>query len=225
MMEKLNQQAYWNSRAEHWVDYGEPLIPSQAELDFQRKQLRPGGKTLVLGVTPQLCSLALEKAHTVTAVDFAQDLIDKLRIDDVEYACQDWLRYLESNEAAYDNIITDGGLLSLEFPDSWNRISRLIYENLQPGGVFSPRVYLTTDNPPKEHYANPNLGRFVSSMMLVDHNWMVHPTHQDYAKYDMLYTFPPREVVLQIFSQFTLKDEFTPSYEEGDRFVSYAFER
>ena len=226
-MGELDQKEYWNNRAKNWADYQEPLIPSLAEQEFQRKHLVPGGRTLVLGVTPQLCVLAREMSESVTSVDFAEELIEELRMDGIEYICQDWMVFLEAggNGAAYDNIITDGGLLSLRFPDDWSRIIALIYRSLRPGGIFAARVYLSTGNPPKQQYDNPSLGRFVSSMGDVDENWMVHPKHPAYEKYDMHYAFPPREVVMRMLSQFTFEDEYIPSYEEGDRFVSLAFRR
>lgn len=221
-----NQQAYWNSRAKSWGEYDVPLIPSPPELEFQRKHLTRGGDILILGVTPQLCALALEVTNKVTAVDFAQGLIDELRIEGVDYVCQDWINFFENTKMQYDNIVTDGGLLSLRFPDHWDRLITLIHTHLRPGGTFSPRIYLSTSDAPKEDYDNPNLTRFVPRMANLDENWMVQITgHQDYKQYDVRYTFPPRNVALEMFSQFELKDEFVPDYEEGDRFVSFAFQR
>lgn len=221
-----DQQAYWNSRASKWGEYDEPLIPSQPELDFQRRQIVPGGKTLVLGATPQLCALALESNSSVTAVDFAEDTVEALRINGVDYICQDWLDFFRSTKTQYDNIITDGGFGCMKFPDDWRNLAGLIYDHLQPGGIFTPRIYLSTNNPPKNHYDNPNLARFVSGIARVDDNWMMRvATHEDYAQYDVSYAFPPREVVLSTFGQFTLENEFIPSYEEGDRFVTFVFRR
>lgn len=225
-MEQQSQREYWNSRAASWGSYGEPLIPNSIELEFQQRHLIEGGDTLILGATPQLCALALETSSTVTAVDFAEEVIEALRIDNVEYICKDWLTFLEENEVQYDNILTDGGLVCLQYPDTWQRISTLIYSRLRPGGVFSPRVYLSTENSPKEHYDNPNLARFIPSIADVDEHWMTQvKTNQSYQNYDVAYAFPPREAVLRTFGQFALKGEFIPTFEEGDRFVSFAFQR
>lgn len=222
----MSQKDYWNSRASSWDAYGVPLIPSDTELDFQESLLRLGGETLVLGVTPQLCKLALKVSNKVTSVDFAEDLIKTLQIEGVEYICQDWIEFLENNNTKYDNILTDGGLLCLKFPESWTRISELIYSRLKPGGSFSPRVYLSNSNKPAEHYDNPNLERFIPSVASVDENWTVRiNSNQSYTPYEVFYAFPPREVVLDIFNKFTLEAELVPDYEEGERFVTFVFRR
>ena len=227
MIGKMSQKEYWNSRSQNWHDHDEPLVPGQPELEFQEQLLVPGGSTLVLGVTPQLCELAFTISKSVTSVDFAIDLIEALGIDGVEYVCQDWIEFLRNKErdGGYDNILTDGGLLALSFPEAWNQMSTLIYDNLRPGGIFCARIYLSTENPPKKRYDNPSLERFVSSIGDIDENWMVHPLHPAYANYDIQYTFPPKDVVMRVFSHFILEDEFVPGYEEGDRFVTFAFRR
>ncbi len=220
-----DQKAYWNSRAQDWTSYSEPLIPSQAELIFQQQLLQADSKTLILGVTPELCHVARSRTDRVTSVDFAQNLIDTLRTDTVDYVCRDWISFLEDHTDSYDNIVTDGGLNCLQFPRDWNRISEAIYRSLRPGGMFSPRIYLTTDRPPKNHYKNPNLQRFVASIDRTDKHWMARSDHPDYSDYDVSYAFPPRSTVLQTFSQFTHIDEFIPDYEEGDRFITFVFQR
>lgn len=226
MTKRESQQAYWNSRASSWGDYGSPLIPNQDELEFQRQQLFIGGDVLVLGATPELCLLALGTANSVTAVDFAEDMIETLHVAGVNYVCQDWIRFLEQGRRRYDNILTDGGLACMPFPDGWNHLGELIYATLRPGGIFSPRVYLSNDHKPREQYDNLNLARFMPSMAQVDTNWMVRVnTHQSYERYNVSYAFPPREVVLRAFGRFALEDELVPTYEEGDRFVSFAFQK
>lgn len=223
MTKHLTQRDYWNSRAAVWDSYDVPLIPDQDDVDFMRKHVVPGGHTLILGVTPQLCSLALEVSDKVTAVDFAQNIIEALRIEGVEYICADWFEFFEKSSEQFSTILTDGGLVCLDFPADWQRLVKLLHEHLAPGGIFSARVYLSIPEPPQANYKNPNLERFVTSMGNVDANWMVHPKHGDYAKYDMRYAFPPESEVLRAFEQFTLQDKRVPAYEEGSRFVSYAW--
>jgi SAM-dependent methyltransferase len=229
MDKKLSQRDYWNGRAEVWNDYDIPLIPSPAEVDFQQKHLVAGGSTLVLGATPELCETALKVSAKVTAVDFAENVIEALRRDGVDYTCMDWFKFFEQSTEKFDNIITDGGLVCLEFPGSWQRIAEQISNHLKPNGMFAARVYVSTLEPPKAHYSNPNLGRFVSSMTAAtaDSNWMLQPQHPDYAKYDIHYAFPPEKEVLRTFGSVALRlrDRFVPDYEEGARFVSYAWQR
>lgn len=225
-MAKLqSQQDYWNSRAAVWGSYAEPLIPPKQDLDFVRKHLAAGGNTLVLGATPELCSLALETSKTVTAVDFAEDVIEALRLEGVRYECADWFEFFERSTERFDTILTDGGLVCLEFPTAWQRIAQQVHSHLNLNGVFLARIYVSIPQPPKDIYENPMLGRFVTSMGNVDANWMVHPKHGDYEKYDMRYAFPPEQAVLQTFDQFTLQGKLVPDYEEGQRFLSFAWRR
>jgi hypothetical protein len=187
----------------------------------------PGGNTLVLGATRELCTMARDVSGTVTAVDFSEPIIETLRVDGVRYIRQEWFDFLEVHPEQYENIMTDGGLLCLDFPGSWQRMADQIYAHLTPGGIFSARIYVSTPNQPKDHYENPNLGRFVSSMALATEgtNWMLHPKHGDYADYDVQYAFPPEAEVLRTLGRFALIGKRVPDYEEGDRFVSYAFQR
>lgn len=220
--DQLNQQACWNGRAKVWREWDVPLIPSQPEIEFQRQQIVPGGKTLILGVTPQICKMALETSGSVTAVDFAQDVIDLLHMDGVEYICQDWLSFFTETTEQYDTILTDGGLLTMRLPDEWEQLNQRIHDHLQPGGVFSARIYLSLDRQPEAHYDNTNIDRFVPEIAHIDENWSTWVSSRGF---EILYAFPPKDVVIRIFSKFSLKDEFTPQYEEGDRFVSFAFQR
>lgn len=228
MSDLLSQQKVWNHRAINWQDhhYGEPLTPTQPELEFQRKQLALGGRALVLGATQGLCNLALEVSGSVTAVDFAPDSIEVLRMDGVQYVCQDWITFLENSTVQYDNIMSDGALPCLEFPGEWQRLSEAAHSSLRPGGIFAARAFLSTANPPKDHYDNPNLAGIVPAMARVDENWMLTlKARGEREPYDVRYAFPTREVLLQTFGKLALKDDFVPTYEEGDRFVTFALQR
>lgn len=229
MSELGTQQDYWNSRAAHYGEYDEPLVPGPQDLSFIREHLVPDGDTLILGTTPAHCTVALEVSRTVTAVDFATDMIKALRNDNVRYVCAEWNEFLEDTPNSYDSIVTDGGLNCLEFPGTWLRIAENIRTLLKPNGIFAARVYISTPEPPKPSYENPNLARFVSGMSNVDQNWMMSlKTHDDYKSYDVRYAFPPEEEVLGVFEQvgrLMLVDKLAPDYEEGHRFVSYAWQK
>jgi len=225
MTKRATQQDYWNSRANVWGSYDVPLIPSPEDVEFQRKQLVSDGDTLVLGATRELCSIAKGVSRSVTAVDFSGPVIEALRTDGVEYEQQEWLTYLEQSTEKFDNIMTDGGLLCLDFPASWQRIAKQIYDHLKPGGIFTARVYISTDKPPKEQYDNPNLGRFITSMTHLDDNWTLRPQHPDYAAYDVRYALPPEKEVLRTFGKLALIETRVPDYEAGEYFPTYAWQR
>lgn len=225
MKELLTQQDYWNSRAAEWPKYDIPLIPSPQDIEFMGRHLVPGGDVLILGATPELCSLALDTSDSVTAVDFAKDVIEALATDGVDYINKDWNGFFAQTTKEYDNIMTDGGLLCLEFPGAWQQIARNIQSHLRPNGVFSARVYITTGNAPEESYENPNLNRFITSMSNVDSNFTIHPKHPDYQDYDVQYALPPEDIVLRTFGKLALIETLVPDYEAGEHFVSYAWQR
>ena len=226
MSEKATQQEYWNSRAHKWDSYDEPLMPGIQDLGFMRKQLIPAGHTLILGVTPDFCKMALEISNQVTAVDFSKDMIKTLQIENVDYECMEWNEFFDQSTDKFDNIMTDGGLTCIEYPEEWQKLANNISNHLSPGGIFAARVFINTPTPPDDNYKNPNLTRFITGMGRVDHDWMMKvETHDDYRDYDVRYAFPPDQVVLSTFSKLALSDKFIPNYEAGEHFVSYAWQR
>lgn len=219
-----SQKDYWNSRATVKGNYGPPLNLSPEEISFQQKFLVPGGNSLILGATTALCTIARDISAKVTSVDFAEDIIKALQIKNVEYILTDWIKYFEQNNHQFDNIMTDGGLLCLNYPENWQKITDQIYNHLKPGGFFTAKAYVSTPKPPKPSQ-NPSINRFMTLMPHQKDDWMVVPTHGDYKKYDVHYALPPDEVVQQMFSKFELKEKFIPDYEAGENFLSYAWQR
>lgn len=222
-----NQKGWWTFRAEQvHGDYGASLVLDPGEMAFQERHIKSGGDTLVLGATRSLCSIALKKHATVTSVDFADAAIEVGRQDEVEYICMEWDEYLEQGGTGkFDNIVTDGGMLCLDFPGSWERIAKNIHDHLRPGGVFAAKFYVSKPEPLVD-YKNPNLGRFIALPASADNNWVVEPVGDDYKPFGVRYTLPPKDVVLQIFKesgQLELIEEFIPDYEAGDRFPSIAW--
>lgn len=225
----LSQQEVWNDRAEHWSEwgFGEPLAPSSEELVFQQRQI-VGGKTLVLGATKSLCEVAASQSKTVVAVDFSAAAIDVFQTDDVQYICQDWITFLEESTAQFDTIVTDNGLVCLEFPREWQRIAAALRARLVPGGVFSSRFFLSTETTPKERYDNHNLTRIMPAIgraSLATHWMTVKPGAVNGERFAARYTFPTIEVVKNVFRDYSIIDELIPAYEEGEHFVSIAFQR
>ena len=219
-----SQKDYWDHRASEWNELDVPLIPDEGDVDFQKSFLKESGKILVLGATRELCGMAREVSNRVLAVDYSSSVIDAIRCDGVEYREGEWLEYFTNTQELFDNIMTDGGLLCLEYPDNWKKIAKQIFDHLKPGGFFVARVYRTTDKPPKGSYENPNLNRFISSLADVNSsNWMLRPSHKAYAKYDMEYALPPDKVIKDVFREFKLMKVRIPEYEAGEFFPTYAW--
>lgn len=226
MSEVGTQQDYWNNRAlTVWNSLGEPLIPNQDELDFHRRHMAPGGDVLVLGATPQLTSLALEVAGTVTSIDYGEDVIAAKGIAGVRYVCMDWNDFFRQSPKKFDTIVTDGGLVCLDFPGSWEEIAANIYTHLRPSGKFSARIYVSSDVPAQEWYEDENLNRLVPAMASLDVNFAHRMQTPPFKDFEVWYTFPPEEAVQRTFGRLALVEMMVPEYEEGERFVSHAWER
>ena len=220
---KASQKDYWNSRAKHFSELSAPLIPGKQDIDFMKKYLASGGDTLILGVTPQLCNIASEVSKTVTAVDFAEDMIRVWNREVIKYICADWNQFFEQTNDTFDTILTDGGLTCIEYPNVWQQLADNITTHLRKDGIFAVRAFLNTETPTKDTYVNPNLNRLIAGMGQVDSHWMRQiETHENYRDYDVRYAFPREQELLSIFGQLTLVEKFTPDYEEGDHFASYA---
>ena len=140
---------------------------------------------------PQLCTIASEVSKTVTAVDFAQDMIKVWRHEGIKYICAEWNHYFEQTADTFDTILTDGGLTCIEYPDVWRQLANNLAAHLRPDGIFAVRAFLNTEKPTQDSYDNPNLNRFVAGMSRVDSNWMRQiRTHENYKNYDVRYAFP-----------------------------------
>lgn len=229
LSDSYNQQPVWEDRAKNWDTwgFGEPLSPGRDDLNFQDHYVIPNGSTLVLGATQSLVELAVKKSHSATVVDFAPTA-HRFCPASAEFICMDWIAYLKEGTEQYDTIVTDNGGTCLEYPSEWQDIARGIYLGLKPGGVFSSRFFVASENPPKETYDNQNLRRIMPAIgrVSLESNWMtIKPASANGERYPARYTFPPVHVVKQIFQDFTLIGELVPDYEEGEHFVSLAFQR
>lgn len=228
-----SQASFWSERVgEDSGNYGLGLNLSQEEIAFQRKHLVTGGSTLVLGATPALCSAALDISEMVTAVDFSEAVINNAktvithpRREEVVYKYTDWLTYLENTTDAFDNIVTDGGLLCLEFPNTWDQVIGQIYHHLRPSGIFVAKVYVSIPGRLPNINENPNFGRFMTIPTSQQENWMVEPTQDIYTRHGVRYALPPRDVVLQKMSSLALIDHMNPAYAEAERFPSFAWQK
>lgn len=229
----LSQEPFWSERVgEDSGNYGLGLNLSQEEIAFQRKHLVANGSTLVLGATPALCTAALDISDAVTAVDFSEKVIVNAKQtiehpgrEEVNYQHDDWLTFLTKAAGEYDNIVTDGGLLCLEFPDTWEQVITQIKRSLRPAGIFAAKVYVYIPGQLPDTEKNPNLGRFMTIPTSEEEHWMVEPTQDIYRRHGVRYALPPREAVLHAVGGLTLIDEMEPNYAEAQRFLSFAWQK
>lgn len=232
-MKHKKSAGFWNARVTSSKgNYGPGLVLNDEEIYFQRKHIVDGGDTLILGATPSLCHAALDLSKSVTSADYAHKVIANAKQiiehplkERISFIHADWLDFLANDSTQYDSIVTDGGLLCLEFPHVWKELVEQISGHLRPKGVFVAKTYVYVPELPNDTTKNPNLARFMTTPTSAADDWAVVPSLPEYTQHNVRYSLPPKDVVLRQFSRFTLLDELTPSYEEGHRFLSFAWQK
>jgi SAM-dependent methyltransferase len=97
----------------------------------------------VIGATPELVDLALElNAKKVVSVERNPEIIEAMRQlgtknwTEVQLLAGNWLEERPDFYSSFNCVVCDGGLLFLEYPGQWERLFKLVYSYLVPGGVF-----------------------------------------------------------------------------------------
>jgi len=128
-----------------WSNLRVPVRPGPEGLDLYRIQMErfPGKNTLVIGATPELVDLALElKAKKVVSVERNPEIREAMRQlgtknwTEVQLLAGNWLEEHPDFYSSFNCVVCDGGLLFLEYPGQWERLFKLVYSYLVPGGVF-----------------------------------------------------------------------------------------
>ena len=130
-----------------WSLLSVPVRPSAEGLRVYAEGLGTGRRVLVLGTTPELIDLAVErKSSRIVSMERNPATILALRQfahrpwDGVELRCADWLEADSRLEGAFDCIACDGGLLFLDFPGLWERLLANVRRYLAPGGEFIAKM-------------------------------------------------------------------------------------
>jgi SAM-dependent methyltransferase len=103
----------------------------------------PEKNILVIGATPELVDLALElNAKKVVSVERNSEIMEAMRQlgtknwTEVQLLAGNWLEEHPDFYSSFNCVVCDGGLLFLEYPGQWERLFKLVYSYLVPGGVF-----------------------------------------------------------------------------------------
>jgi len=128
-----------------WSNLRVPVRPGPEGLDLYRAQIErfPEKHILVLGATPELVDMALElDAKKVVSVERNPEIMEAMRElgtknwTEVQLVVGDWLEERPDFYASFNCVVCDGGLLFLKYPGQWERLFKLVYSYLVPGGVF-----------------------------------------------------------------------------------------
>jgi hypothetical protein len=136
---------HWQDRAKNWGKVANPpKRPVQSVIDQVRNLVGDRGKTLVLGVTPQLVS-AFTDVH---AVDRELGMIEALwqgYPDTKTVECLDWFDI--PGEDRYSAIVGDGSLNMVSWPYGCQILLEKMHQLLIPGGKLACRVFTCPDRP------------------------------------------------------------------------------
>ena len=148
------------ARAEHWERfsrdrslYDPPLPPCSEDLAYVWEAAgewirgRGAPRVLLLGVTPELCSLPWPNGTDLLAVDHSQVAIDTLwpgPRDAVQRA--DWCS-MDLPEGSRDIALCDGGLHLLDYPQGQQKLVRLLHDVLSHEGVCILRLFVLPPQP------------------------------------------------------------------------------
>ncbi len=148
----------WARHARQWSRVGPPLRPSPEDLAVAEAELRAWSATtgrldptvLVLGVTPELCSLATLDPVRVIAIDRSLDMIravwpGPLRRGDLAL-CGDWRR-LPLAESSVDLVLADGCLSTLPFPAGYMEVCAELRRVLAANGRCVLRCFVQAETP------------------------------------------------------------------------------
>ncbi len=135
---------HWQDMARKWARVRPPLRPNGevAEAVFGALSPKPG-PTLLLGVTPELAVLttpllAVDLNPGMIACAWPGNIPGRLAVQG------NWLA-MPAARNAFANVIGDGSLNTLPYPDGYARLFEQLLLVLRPGGRFVMRLFATPE--------------------------------------------------------------------------------
>jgi SAM-dependent methyltransferase len=150
-----NQITHWNHHAMQWRNVGQPLRPTPEDVAYLRERLAalfahpaPPGPSrplegLLLGVTPELASVAWRPELHLLAIDQSRGMIDGVWPGDTpnrRAVRGDWFD-LPIAPGTLDVVLGDGCFNALLFPGQYRELVASVRQTLRPGGLFALRMF------------------------------------------------------------------------------------
>jgi SAM-dependent methyltransferase len=149
----LPKSDHWVHHARQWALVREPLRPGLEDISFVKggierwlaNTLRTDPSILVLGVTPELCSLTLNGASQFIAVDSSYAMIrtwwtGRTKSHDA-VICADWQK-VPLQSSSIDIVLADGSLCLIPFPTGQMGLFKEVRRLLRPGGQCFFRCFV-----------------------------------------------------------------------------------
>lgn len=137
--------------AQHWGDWGSPLRPSRADIDFVRGAVAEwqaetkvdSAKALLLGVTPEYASIEHGFPVELLGMDRSPRMIQAVWPGDVpgrrRAAVGDWFQS-GLPDHSQDIIIADGSFVFFD-PKGMRQLTSTVAQLLKPNGIFICRLF------------------------------------------------------------------------------------
>jgi SAM-dependent methyltransferase len=147
----MSTPEHWQRISRRWNLVGSPLRPiAEDQEQFTRLlelETSPALRGLILGVTPELRTLAWPVGSDLWAVDRSPDMIQAIWTGPQDRAVNgNWLE-LPWPAEAFDRVLCDGGLHLLQFPGDQMELARSIARVLRTGGTFALRLFALPSAP------------------------------------------------------------------------------
>jgi hypothetical protein len=140
------RSSHWHRYHQAWEQLTSPLRPPPEAVAAMAQALGPSpGRTLLLGVTPELAGIATD----LVAVDRDVAMVAHIWPGDTDRRfaiVADW-RNTNFADASFEACIGDGSLSGLTYPDEYRIAMNAVARSLSSGGTFVCRLYASPEQP------------------------------------------------------------------------------
>ena len=149
---------HWSIHARQWSHIGPPLRPSAEDVtvvmtgvrDWIQANDRSVSTLLILGVTPELCTLPTQAIDRIIAVDSSAEMISaiwpgRIRLQDSAIRA-DW-QQIPLADGAIDLAAADGSFALLQFPGGYARVLAELQRLLRRDGRCIVRCFAQAETP------------------------------------------------------------------------------
>ncbi|HTM23481.1 MAG TPA: class I SAM-dependent methyltransferase [Kofleriaceae bacterium] len=144
------REGHWQAQADQWQWIGAPLRPSPADLAvFSAAVHTPAPRALLLGVTPEIATMAWPPGTALLAVDHSPAMIRRVwpgRRAGAAVVCASWTA-LPTADASFDLVIGDGCFTPLPYPEVQRQVLAAVHRVLRAGARFVGRFFVRPEHP------------------------------------------------------------------------------
>lgn len=140
---------HWPTHARQWARIGPPLRPSPADVALMEAAVagRAAPRALLLGVTPELATMAWPAGTRLTAIDHSEAMIDAVFPAGAGDALRGEWTAIPRPDASFDVVVGDGCLSCLAYPVGYAAVGAELRRVLAPGGRVVLRLFALVPEP------------------------------------------------------------------------------